>query len=152
MPPARKPHPSKPKRKRGKPSYVPTEQDAAWVRNLVAGAVAEDRIARMLGISAKTLRKHYRDAIRVGQTKIDAISVSALVTAMTAGGREGVLAAIWWQRSRMGWAEKVIADDTKAAATMRVIIELVGDAPKTIDHDAPRPRPGLNPRNVELVG
>ena len=124
------------------------------MRNLVAGGVLQERIAGMLGITVKTLRRHFKDAIRIGQTRIDAISVNTLLAAMNAGGRDALTAAMWWQKSRMGWTEKPPLDERPADQGMRVTIELVGEPPKVIDHDdAPTPRPGFDMRkHVELVG
>lgn len=127
------------------------------VRLLCAGGITQDRIADAIGVSAPTLRKHYRRDIMVGQAEIDAQAINTLVAAMRGGGKEAVAAAIWWTRSRMGWTERTIVDDGRPADTqLRVIVELVGDPPPP---RVEQPEPGTgarswyNPReSVQLVG
>jgi DNA invertase Pin-like site-specific DNA recombinase len=53
------------KRPRGRPPFVPTEQQRHTVEVLVAHGVAERVIAKVLGIDRNTLRKHFRDELRV---------------------------------------------------------------------------------------
>jgi len=98
------------------------------VRLLVAGGIVQDRIATALDISERTLRQHYKREIKVGQTEIDAQAVGALVRAMRGNGKESVIAAKWWQQSRMGWSERIVIDDPAANTPMRVTVELVGPA------------------------
>jgi hypothetical protein len=98
------------------------------VKLLVAGGIIQDRIAAVLKISERTLRQHYRQEIRSGQTEIDAQSINALVRAMRGKGKESVVAAKWWQQSRMGWSERIVIDDPAANTPMRVTVELVGAA------------------------
>jgi hypothetical protein len=66
----------------------------------------------------------------------------------------------WWQQSRMGWREHIVVDGDKPAdASMRVVVEFVGEvAPvTTIDHVAPRPSDSGRlvdtvRKHVQLVG
>jgi hypothetical protein len=93
----------------------------------VAGGIVQERICATLGISLKTLRKHFKDAIQVGQAQIDALAVSVLLAAMNGGGKEAVTAAIWWQKARMGWVARTTSDEGKSADTAtRIVVELVG--------------------------
>jgi hypothetical protein len=116
-------------RKPGRPPYEPTDKDRTMVRLLCAGGITQDRISVAIGISDRTLRKHYKRDILVGATEIDAQAVATLVDAMRSGGKEGSPAAKWWTQSRMGWVEKILVDDGKPADTpMRVIVEFVGEA------------------------
>lgn len=107
-----------------------------------------------MGISIKTLIKHYKAELLVGKAMMDGLAISALGTAMSRGGKEAVVAAKWWTQSRMGWTERIIVDDGKPAdMPMRVIVELVGEAPPQVEQAAPRPRVGETVRaNVQLVG
>ena len=99
------------------------------VRLLTAGGVMQDHIAKAIGISAPTLRRHYSREIMIGQTEIDALAIATLVAAMRGGGMEAVIAAKFWTQCRMGWGEgTTVADDGKPVETVRIIVELVGGA------------------------
>lgn len=159
--PSRKPAapPVKSKGKVGRPPHVPADKDRLLVRLLTAGGIHQDRIAVALDIPERTLKRHYKREIKMGQTEIDAQSVGALVSAMQRGGKEAVAAAKWWQQSRMGWSERIVVDDGKPADTpMRVVVEFVGDAPVSSqpqsDYPPPRQNGGIRLLNtaVELKG
>jgi hypothetical protein len=100
-----------------RPPYEPTAKDRTMVRLLCAGGITQDRISVAIGISDRTLRKHYKRDILVGATEIDAQAVATLVGAMRSSGKGGVAAAKWWTQSRMGWVEKILVDDGKPADT-----------------------------------
>lgn len=143
------------KRKRGNQDYETNEQHRNLVRLLVAGGITYDRIAAAIDISESTLKRHYRQEIKVGQTEIDLLAVSALVRAMRGTGKEAVIAAKWWNQARMGWSEKITIDDPGANVPMRVEIELVGsaDGAATPTHRDTGPRlPAGVLANIDLKG
>lgn len=144
-----------PRRKVGRPSYVPTDAQREMVRQLVAGAVVQERIALALGISQSTLIRHYRHEIAVGSTEIDYTSINTLVKEMKKGGAAAVTAAKWWQQARMGWSEKVVVDNNAPPAPMRVVVELIGEAADRASANAPAQtgnRLTWGGPNVKLVG
>jgi hypothetical protein len=148
-PPSRTQSQAKP----GRPQYEPNDKDRTIVRLLCAGGITQERIAVAIGISEKTLRRHYKREILVGATEIDAQAIGALVGAMRGGGKQAVAAAKWWTQSRMGWVEKILVDDGKPADTpMRVIVELVGEAGAPRAEPAPRSGSRLPGTEVELRG
>jgi hypothetical protein len=121
------PPPLKLSKRNGRPAYVATDQAAAWVSELVGAGIVQQRICALLGISLKTLRKHFKDAIRVGHARIDALSILTLLNAMRGGGEAAVIAAKWWTQARMGWSERRAVDNGKAEnAPVPVTIEVVG--------------------------
>jgi hypothetical protein len=75
-----------------------------------------EQIAAIVGISVITLEKKYRDQLRVGKAKCDAMAAQTVVQMMSAkpdanGHRPpGTLeAAKFWLRTRAGWSENAAA-------------------------------------------
>ena len=72
---------------------------------MAAYGVPELNIARVVGIDAKTLRKHYREELDTGQTKATAKVAESLYRKATTDGHQSVTAAIFWLKTRGGWRE-----------------------------------------------
>ena len=72
---------------------------------MAAFGVPELNIARVVGIDAKTLRKHYREELDTGQTKATAKVAESLFRKATTDGPQSVTAAIFWLKTRGGWRE-----------------------------------------------
>ena len=64
--------------------------------------VPEAEIAALVGIDAKTLRKHYRHELDHGHIKANAKVAENLYRMATGEGREAVTAAIFWLKARAG--------------------------------------------------
>lgn len=144
------------KRRAAKPAkveHVPTPTTQARVTAWAGGGIIQEDIARALGITRRVLARYYKPQLDAGKATIDGLAVSAIVRAMQGTGKESFAAAKWWTQSRMGWTEKLIIDDGKLAdVPMRVIIELVGDAP-IIEQGPAKPRLGFDAsKHVQLVG
>src|SRR5580693_9394179 len=93
---------------------------------MVAGGIAQADIARARGISAVTLRKHYRAGLSAGAASLNTMVLIEHVKRIKAGDFQAIK---WWQQARMGWSERIVVDDGKPADTpMRVIVEFVGEA------------------------
>jgi hypothetical protein len=75
------------------------------VEALAGYGVPEADIAGMLGIDAKTLRKHYKHELAFGHTKANAKVAENLFRKATGEGRESVIAAIFWLKARGRWKE-----------------------------------------------
>jgi hypothetical protein len=75
------------------------------VEAMAAFGVPELNIARVVGIDAKTLRKHYREELDTGQTKATAKVAESLFRKATSEGPQSVTAAIFWLKTRGGWRE-----------------------------------------------
>ena len=72
---------------------------------MAAFGIPEQNIARVVGIDPKTLRKHYRDELDMGQTKATAKVAESLFRKATTDGPQSVTAAIFWLKTRGGWKE-----------------------------------------------
>ena len=78
---------------------------ATKVEAMAGYGVPETDIGRVLGIDAKTLRKHYRDELDNGHVKANVKVAENLYRKATGEGREAVVAAIFWLKTRAGWKE-----------------------------------------------
>lgn len=156
MPRKPQPKPAPAPLARGRPVHDPDEKSRGRVMAWAAGGIDREYIAKGLGISETTLRKHYRGELVIGKAQMDGLAVNTLGLAMQRGGKEAVIAAKFWCQSRMGWSERVIVDDGKAADTpLRVVVEFVGDAPAPrVDQSARTGSrlPDSARQTVQLVG
>ena len=75
------------------------------VEVLAGYGVREADIACVIGVDGKTLRKHYRSELDQGHIKASAKVAENLYRKATGDGREAVIAAIFWLKTRAGWKE-----------------------------------------------
>jgi hypothetical protein len=77
------------------------------VKEMVANGVPQEHIARVLGIAAKTLRKHCKTEIAIGKTIANFRVADALFKMATDpnGGAVSVAAAKFFLKARAGWKE-----------------------------------------------
>lgn len=88
-------------------AHKPTSETKDVVRGLVRGGTPRAEIAKAIGVSVPTLRKHYDEILRLGENYAHARVVNALFTAATSIGEPGqVGAAIFWLKSRLGWRDR----------------------------------------------
>ena len=62
-------------------------------------------VSPVVGIDAKTLRKHYREELDTGRIKATAKVAESLFRKATGDGSQSVTAAIFWLKTRGGWRE-----------------------------------------------
>ena len=96
----------------GRPRHQPDAVGRRQVEALAGYGVPEAEIAGMLGIDAKTLRKHYRSELDHGHTKANAKVAENLFRKATGEGRESVTAAIFWLKARANWKERSVSEFT----------------------------------------
>ena len=89
----------------GRRAHKPDPFHRRQVEAMAAYGVPEQNIARVVGIDAKTLRKHYREELDTGQTKATAKVAESLYRKATTDGHQSVTAAIFWLKTRGGWRE-----------------------------------------------
>jgi hypothetical protein len=93
-----------------RPAHRPEPFLKRQVEAMAAYGVPEDKIARVVGIDAKTLRKHYRDELDTGQTKANSKVAESLYRKATGEGAQSVTAAIFWLKTRAQWKETLISE------------------------------------------
>jgi hypothetical protein len=82
--------------------HQPTPKDVQYVEALASYGVPEEDIARVIGVTRNTLRKHYSDQLENGQTRTNAQVAGFLFSAAKKGS---VPAMMFWLRCRAGWSD-----------------------------------------------
>jgi predicted transcriptional regulator len=88
-----------------RPAHKPDASVRRQVEAMAGYGVPEADIAGVVGVSPKTLRKHYRGELDHGHVKANAKVAENLYRKATGEGREAVIAAIFWLKTRAGWKE-----------------------------------------------
>ena len=86
----------------GRRSHRPDAAQRRQVEAMAAYGIPADDIARVVGVDPKTLRKHYRDELDLGETKANAQVAGFLFSAAKSGN---VTAQIFWLKTRARWHE-----------------------------------------------
>ena len=100
----------------GRPAHKPEPALRRQVEAMAGYGVPEADIGRVLGIDAKTLRKHYRDELDNGHVKANVKVAENLYRKATGEGRESVTAAIFWLKTRARWKETQVSEITHDVA------------------------------------
>jgi hypothetical protein len=99
-----------------RPPHRPEPATRRQVEAMAGYGIPEADIARVIGIDAKTLRKHYRQELDLGHVKANAKVAENLFRKATGEGREAVTAAIFWLKTRARWKETVVSEVTHDVA------------------------------------
>jgi hypothetical protein len=86
----------------GRRAHQPDPSQRRQVEAMAAYGIPEVDIARVLSVDAKTLRKHYREELDLGETKANAQVAGFLFSAAKNGN---VTAQIFWLKTRARWRE-----------------------------------------------
>jgi hypothetical protein len=86
----------------GRRAHKPDPLQRRQVKAMAAYGIPEFDIARVVGVDPKTLRKHYRDELDLGETKANAQVAGYLYNAAKSGN---VTAQIFWLKTRAKWRE-----------------------------------------------
>jgi hypothetical protein len=90
---------------------VPTRQDYKTVSAMVSYGITEEKVADVLGIDPKTLRKYFEREIAIAATEANAKMASTLYNKGIAGD---VTCMIFWLKTRARWSERVIVENPNA--------------------------------------
>jgi hypothetical protein len=91
---------------RGRPPYEPSDKDRRVVEMMAGWAMPEERIAKVLLIDPKTLRKHFGEELEVGHAKLEAQLAQNLLRTAQGHDRQSLIATIFALKSRFGWVEQ----------------------------------------------
>ena len=86
----------------GRRAHQPDPSQRRQVEALAAYGIPETDISRVVGIDAKTWRKHYRQELDLGETKANAQVAGFLFNSAKTGN---VTAQIFWLKTRARWRE-----------------------------------------------
>ncbi len=85
----------------GRPAHCPSPENRNQVATMANFGVPHDDIAQSLGISAPTLRKHYRAELDRAAAQVSLNVLRSLVHLATK--RHNATAAIFWAKTRCGF-------------------------------------------------
>jgi len=139
----------------GRRTHRPDPASRRQVEALAGYGVPEVEIGDVIGVDPKTLRKHYRKELRQGHTKANAKVAENLYRRATGEGREAVIAAIFWLKTRAGWRESISHElSGRDGAPIEVEDHSPRDMAKAIlsilSRGAPAERP--LPRQLQIEG
>jgi hypothetical protein len=86
----------------GRRGHKPDPTQRRQVEAMAAYGTPEADIGRVIGVDPKTLRKHYREELDLGETKANAQVAGYLFNAAKNGN---VTAQIFWLKTRAKWRE-----------------------------------------------
>jgi len=111
--------------------HEPTDDTRQTVRMFSSIGTDQEIIARVLGIDAKTLRKWYRDELDIAGAEATAAVGGALYEKALGGD---TAAMIFWMKTRAGWKETKVVDQTSSDGTMtpKSAIDVSGLSQETI--------------------
>ena len=89
----------------GRRAHKPDAAQRRQVEAMAAYGIPEIDISRVVGIDAKTLRKHYREELDLGETKANAQVAGFLFNSARNGN---VTAQIFWLKTRARWRESPV--------------------------------------------
>jgi len=93
--------------RRTKPPHAPTDAQRQTVQLHTTVGTIQPVIARLLGITEKTLRKYYRDELDLAKAKANATIGGALFNKAKGGD---TTAMIFWMKTQAGWKETSIVE------------------------------------------
>lgn len=96
-------------------SHEPTDATRQLVQLHTTVGTPQDLIADLLGITSKTMRKHYRTELDQAVAKANATIGGALFNKAKGGD---TTAMIFWMKTRAQWSERTIVDNTSSDGTM----------------------------------
>jgi hypothetical protein len=105
----------------GRRAHRPDPSQRRQVEALAAYGIPEADISGVVGIDPKTLRKHYREELDLGETKANAQVAGFLFNAAKNGH---VTAQIFWLKTRAKWRETPVELRHSGAIARKDLSEL----------------------------
>jgi hypothetical protein len=104
-----------------RPKFVPTEEQRRTVKSLAAYGINQEGIARVLRLrSLKTLRKHFREELTLGE--IEGVAQVAQTHYQMAKSGKHAASTIHFLDKRPRWLEKQSAETKPAAVPDFVVV------------------------------
>jgi predicted transcriptional regulator len=98
-----------------RPTFQVTEKLSEKVKMLASVGVRQEEIAKVLDITPKTLRKHFRRELDTGAIEANAEVAQTLYRMATSGTHPA--ASIFWVKARCGWRENAPVEEKKQPKT-----------------------------------
>lgn len=134
--PAPRPGPGRPKGSkdsqkfpnRGKQGHHPTDVQRQTVLMHMALGTSQSDVAKLMHVSLKTLKRHYKEELNFGRSKANAGVAGKLFDKAMKGDTS---AQIFWLKTQAGWREKQDvnfgSEDGTFSPVNKVQIEVIGE-------------------------
>ena len=106
-----------------RPGFQATGQQREMVKTMAAYGCRYEAISKVLGISPKTLRRHFRIELDMGAFEANSQVVESLFTMATSG--KNAAASIFWLKTC--WGGRETADEETAAPELAPQIVVLSD-------------------------
>ena len=127
----------------GRRAHQPDPSQRRQVEAMAGYGIREDDIGRVIGIDAKTLRKHYREELDTGTIKATAKVAESLYRKAIGDGHQSVAAAIFWLKTRAHWSETMVHEHAVISAEPLTPAEWEAKFASGMIDVTPTPLPGL---------
>ncbi len=104
-----------------RPTYEVTAKMRKMVKAMASLGCRHEDIARMMEMTPKTLRKHFRSELDTGAIEANNKVVQSLFEMATTG--KNPTAAIFWAKTRCGWRERS-RDADPSPETPQIIVKV----------------------------
>ncbi len=94
-----------------RPTFQVTEKLSEKVKMLASVGVRQEEIAKVLDITPKTLRKHFRQELDKGAVEANAEVAQTCYRMATSG--TNTAATIFWLKVRCGWRENAPVEEKR---------------------------------------
>ena len=102
-----------------RPTYRITEKMRKMVKTMASLGCRHEDIAKIMEMTPKTLRKHFRSELDTGAIEANSKVVQSLFEMATKGKNPS--AAIFWAKARCGWRERPRESDAPAEASQIIV-------------------------------
>lgn len=96
----------KPKKKMGRPRFEPTDYQRKQVTTMAGYGMTPEQIAKVIGISAPTLRLHFESELEEGLAKATFNMTQTLYQQATNKDKPNITAMIFWLKAKAGWRDR----------------------------------------------
>jgi hypothetical protein len=120
----------------GRPAHRPDPVSRRQVEAMAAYGIPEADIATVIEIDPKTLRRHYRKELSTGHIKANTRVAENLYRKATGDGRESVVAAIFWLKTRAHWKETTVNEVSVRSDPLAALMRSIAERGKPIHYHA----------------
>lgn len=96
----------KPKKKMGRPRFEPTDYQRKQVTTMAGIGMIPEHIAKVIGISAPTLRLHFESELEDGLANATLTVAQTLFDQATNKDKPNITAMIFWLKAKAGWRDR----------------------------------------------